>query len=186
MIHYTLLPEKEIKILKREYRIRLVIFLLFFMSCSVLAGIISLVPAYVYSYTREKEVLNRLTELQKNREDGGLVAIKKELADTSTMIKKIKDGDSSIIYSSIVYNIINHKPVGVSINNFDLSSTGTSATSTISVTMQGKASTRESLVTFRDRLAKDPLITKVELPVSDLAKSKDISYSIKVFTTPIQ
>ncbi len=156
------------------------------MSCSVLAGIISLAPAYVYSYTREKEVLNRLTELQKNREDGGLIAIKKELTDTSAMIKKVKEGDSSIIYSSIVYNIINHKPAGVSINSFDLSSTGATATSTIIVVMQGKANTRESLVTFKDRLTKDPLITKVELPVSDLAKSRDISYSIKISITPIQ
>ena len=185
MIHYTLLPEKEIKKLKKEYRTRLVIFLLFFMSCSVFVGIISLAPAYIFSYTQEKEVLDRLAELQIKRQTDVVGSIKKELTDVTTIINKIKTGSDSVIYSNIVSKIISQKPSGVSIKSFDMQATGESATSTIIAVIQGKAITRESLVAFKDRLTKDPLISKVELPVSDLAKSRDISYSIKVSLTPI-
>jgi hypothetical protein len=185
MIHYTLLPEKEIKKLRREYRIRLTIFLLFFMSCSVFVGIISLMPAYIYSYTQEKEALDKLEELQAKRKSDTIGPIKKELSDNTIVINKIKNINDSVIYSNIVSKIISQKPSGVSIKSFDMQAAGGSATSTVTVAIQGKALTRESLVAFKDRLTKDPLITKVELPVSDLAKSRDISYSIKVSITPI-
>lgn len=185
MIHYTLLPEKEIKKLKKEYRTRLVIFLLFFMSCSVFVGIISLAPGYIYSYTQEKEALDRLAELQVKRQADVAGTIKKELSDTTLMINKIKTVNDSVIYTNIVTKIISQKPSGVSIKSFDIQATGETATSTIVAVIQGKALTRESLVSFKERLTSDPLITKVELPVSDLAKSRDISYSIKVSLTPI-
>ena len=81
MIHYTLLPEKEIKTLKREYRIRLAIFLLFFMSCAVFVGTGSLVPAYVFSYSQEKETVSRLESFQKDRKDRGINEVSKSLND---------------------------------------------------------------------------------------------------------
>ena len=83
MIHYTLLPEKEIKTLKREYRMRLVIFFLFFMSVAVLAGIFSLTPGFVLSYTQEKEALEHLKKVEKSRKDKGLDSIIKELNETN-------------------------------------------------------------------------------------------------------
>lgn len=180
MIHYTLLPEKEIKILKREYRTRLVIFMLFFMSYAVLVGIISLAPAYILSYNREKEVLSRLEELKKDRQDNGQNTMLNELASSTSIINKIKERKDSVIFSTIISQIIDYKPVGVTIKSFDINLSGDEKSSIITMVIQGKALTRESLVSFKNKLSTDPMITNVELPVSDLAKSKDISYSIKI------
>ena len=102
MIHYTLLPEKEIKTLKREYRIRLAIFLLFFMSCAVFVGTGSLVPAYVFSYSQEKETVSRLESFQKDRKDRGINEVSKSLNDINEVTKRIKDYKNSVEYSKII------------------------------------------------------------------------------------
>lgn len=179
MIHYTLLPEKEIKALKREYRIRLVIFFLFFMSVAVLAGIFSLAPGFILSYTQEKEALEHLKKVEKNRKDKGLDSVVKELNQTNTIIKKLEENSGNLIYSKIVSQIIGHKTNGLSIKSFDISKSP-NATSSADVVIQGKATTRDSLISFKNKLEADPLISNLQLPVSDLAKSKDISYSIKI------
>ncbi len=180
MIHYTLLPEREIRILKREYQARLFIFVLFFMSCAILVGVVSLIPAYVTSYSQEKYALAQLAALQKSREEKGNSAIVKELQQSNQLVLKLKEHKDSIIFSSIITHIINYKVLGLTINSFEITSVGPEASSTAQVVLQGKASTRESLIKFKNTLEADPLISKVELPVSDLAKSKDISYSLRI------
>lgn len=150
------------------------------MSCAILLGVISLAPGFILSYTQEKDALDRLEMLQKSRQNSSSSSIIKELADSSALIKKLKSRKDSIVFSSIISKILNDKPSGVSITSFDISTSGEEATSTISVVIQGKSATRESLVLFKDKISSDPLVLNVELPVSDLAKSKDIYYSIRI------
>jgi len=48
------------------------------------------------------------------------------------------------------------------------------------VRMSGTAVDRQALASFRDRLLAHPLITEVDLPISNLASDKDILFSIIV------
>ncbi len=150
------------------------------MSCAVLVGIASLIPAYIYSYSQEKDALDRLVVLQKNREQKGTDTVIKELKQSNEVISKLKGHKDSVVFSKIITHVIDHKVSGLTINSFDVSSIGPAASSTVQIILQGKALARESLIQFKNTLESDPLISKVELPVSDLAKSKDISYSLKV------
>lgn len=55
------------------------------------------------------------------------------------------------------------------------------------VKIEGVADTRLSLAGFRDALAANPLIARVDLPISNLAKDRDISFSLSLViatTTP--
>lgn len=55
------------------------------------------------------------------------------------------------------------------------------------VRVEGVAATRLALASFRDALIKQPLIEKVDLPISNLAKDKDIQFSFTLVistTTP--
>lgn len=179
MIHYTLLPEKEMRSLKREYRTRLLIFFLFFLSCSILIGILALVPAYYFSYSQEKESINRFSAIQKSRQEQGTTNLIKELSQDSDILKKLSRSKESVIWSQIISEITNHKATGITITSLALSKP-INATSTIGIALQGKASTRDALIQFKNKLEADPSIVKVGLPVSDLAKSKDIMYSITI------
>jgi len=160
------------KTLRREYRFRFIITLLFFMSCGVVVGIGALTPAFIFSYSQEKEALEKVKVLQKSREENGMGDISKELARTNVYIKKLQTASSSAVFSPTISQIIGLKTSGVKIILFKFSEAF--------VYIDGKASTRESLVEFKNRLESDPSIKSVELPVSDLAKSRDITFSLKL------
>lgn len=180
MIHYTLLPEKEIKTLKKEYRTRLFIILLFFVSCAVLVGIGSLTPAYIFSYTEEREALKNLETLRQSRQNRGTDNVIIDLTKSAAIVKQLEEYDDSTMFSQLISQIVSYKPANLYINSLDLKNVVSKATTSIEIIVQGKASTREDLTIFGDRLKADPLISNVVLPVSNLAKSKDISFSIKL------
>ncbi len=180
MIHYTLLPEKEIKALKKEYRTRLTVFQLFFMSCAVLIGTGSLLPAYIFSFNQEKTAIEHLQGFQKSRQERGADNVVSDFDKVDNAIELINGTRSSVKYFDIISDIVNVKPSGLSIRSFNIGETNNTATSTITAVIQGKSNSREALIKFRDSLSLDPNVLKVELPVSDLAKNKNISYSIKI------
>ncbi|MEK7463707.1 MAG: hypothetical protein AAB610_01125 [Patescibacteria group bacterium] len=185
MIHYTLLPEKEIKSLKKEYRTRLFIVLIFFVSCGILTGIVSLIPAYIFSYTQEKEAIKNLQSLQESRRERGTDVVVDDLASAQSLIEDLKKHQDSAEFSQIISEIVLRKPAQVSISSFQLGSSGETASSSLEVIVQGKAMTRDSLVNFKKILEQNPLILKIDLPISDLAKSKDVSFALKlVILTP--
>lgn len=180
MIHYTLLPEKEIKSLKKEYRTRLFIVLLFFISYAILAGIVSLIPSYVFSYNQEKEALKNLQVLQADRHERGTDTIIKDLSDAQELIKKLKKHEDTVEFSQTISEVIAHKTPEIFLQSFQISQPVDTASSSLSVIIQGKSSTREALIAFKKSLEQNPLISKIDLPVSDLAKSKDISFSLNL------
>jgi hypothetical protein len=48
------------------------------------------------------------------------------------------------------------------------------------VTLRGIASTRTTLATFRDALLANPQIARVDLPISNFAKDRDISFTVTI------
>lgn len=179
MIHYTLLPEKELRALKREYRTRILIVLICFISCGIIVGIISLLPSYILSYTQEKDSIGKLESVKKSRVDNGADTYSKELSDSSDILQSLKKDHDPIIFSEILKRIIQYKNKSVSLNAFQISKTP-NASSSIEMMILGKAMTRESLLEFKKNIEQDAGILKVELPLSDLAKSKDVSFSLKI------
>lgn len=180
MIHYTLLPQSEIKSLKREYHTRLFFTLCFFVSCAIIIGIISLLPAYILSYSQEKDLVEKVNILRTKREATGIDKITKELSETSRIIKILNDNKSKSDFSKIILDINKNLPAQVSLNSFQVNRQGEATTTSNEVIIQGKSLTRDALIALKKTLENNPEIKKVELPISDLAKSKDISFSIRL------
>ncbi len=180
MIHYTLLPDEEIKSLKREYMTRVFVTLLFFISCGVLAGIISLIPSYIFSYTKESEALKDLQDLKIVKHDVGSDVASKNLSQTQQYISSLKSHQDTIDFAQTISSIVERKIPLISINSFQLTRPTSLASTTVDVLIQGKAATRDALVNFKKNLEKDTFAIKSDLPISDLAKSKDIPFTIKI------
>ncbi len=53
----------------------------------------------------------------------------------------------------------------------------------VSISLAGTADDRQALASFRDRLLADPSIAQVNLPISNLAKDKDITFKVDVTLT---
>ncbi len=179
MIHYTLLPETEIKSLKREYKTRIFIVLLFFISCGITVGIISLFPSFILSYTQEKNSLQKIESFQKNRVDNGSAEFSRELSESSIILQKLKADQDHVVFSDMLKRIIQYKNKSVALYSFQILRTST-ASSSLEMVLQGKALTRESLLEFKRAIEQDASVLRVELPLSDLAKSKDISFGLRI------
>lgn len=179
MIHYTLLPEKEMKSLRTEYRIRVMVVLLFFISTAIIIGVCSLIPSYVISYSQEKDALLKNQSVEKSAAEKQHEVYSAELTASSEILKKIKSEQAPIIFSDLIRKIVNYKNKNIAFDSIQLSQTQ-DASSTAELILQGKASTRDILINFKKTLEKDSGIVKVELPASDLAKNKDIEFALRI------
>ena len=185
MIHYTLLPEKEAGALRLEYKIRILIVLLFFVSSAVIVGIISLIPGYVISSIKENELTSKLEELKKSKEARGIDATIVELKQGSDILRQIQQDVKESSFANAIQNTVSAKLPKAIFASMQISSIAeTNSTSTndssYEVLIQGKSATRESLLEFKRNIEKNPIFSKVEFPIPDLTKTKDVAFAIKV------
>lgn len=187
MIHYTLLPKNEMKMLRREYRVRLFVIALFFVSTGIVIGIAALIPTYLYTEQQVKEASRNRALLEENRKANGALQIERDLLKSQTIAEKILSEVGSAPYSEILERIISHRPKDILLSSFIFSDVTSSATSTqTEIQLRGKAISRETLLAFKKRLESDVAFTVVELPLSDLAKSKAIGFSVRLVAQTIK
>lgn len=179
MIHYTLLPKHDIDVLKREYRIRVFTLLMFFISCAIVAGIVGLIPAYMYSYNQEKDSLKRLNQAQKSKESSGIYEVIKNLETAEKLVAKLKDDAQTVEISSILDKVLLHGNELVNVSAFQMTLTK-NASSSAEIVIQGKSKTRETLLIFKKNLEQDAMFYDIEMPISDLARTKESTYAIKL------
>jgi|GEM_PF-1145621 len=179
MIHYTLLPPEEIKSLRSEYRTRLVVVASFFISCGIVLGILSLFPAFMFSYLQDHEVQMRAEKLRESRKVSGIEGIEKDLAQSRFLIDRILADKDKISYYESIQRIVLHRSPQVILTSLEIKrAVGTSTP--YEVEIQGIAANRESILDFKKGLESDASFSRVDLPWSDLAKSRNINFTLKV------
>ncbi len=186
MIYYTLLPEDEIKTLRKEYHIRLFITIVFFISSFLTIGIFSLIPSYVYTNGIEGKIAQKASDIEKDRKASGIDAIERELINDNKKIKKLlADSANTASYLELIQSIISSRKSGITMESFSISK-GEGTSTPIVIVFQGKSPTREALINFKDGLQLERNFSKVELPISDLVKNKDLTFSIRLETRKLE
>ena len=167
------------KRLRWEYRVRLFVILIFFVSCAILVGIFSLLPSYIFSRTQEQQALQNAQTLEQSRQARGIDQIEKDLTQSQALLVQITRGEqNNSVYSDTIQNIALYHTPQVAINSIDFSTSPSDATTTI-VIIQGKALTRDALIDFEAKLKKDAHFAGVELPISDLTQSKNVPFALR-------
>lgn len=165
------LPEEEKILLKKEYLRRVLVVAGIFVFISVFLNITLLAPLFLNFKIQENELKKRLDLSQKN-----LSAI--DSKETTSFIKEINEKISILDFSNIptkselVKKIISLKPEPVRLNNISISQTD--------VIIKGKADRRTDFVNFVDSLKMEKTFQKVDSPVSNLVKEKDIEFSLTI------
>jgi hypothetical protein len=151
--------------------------LLFFVSIAGVIGIVSLLPSFVYITSEKISGERSLFSLRDvNKEKTGTESIG-EITKQANVLTLFKDrSKSKTNYSSIIESILGVRGA-VTLNSMSVSRIGTTA---VVVVLRGIAPSRDSLVAFKGRLESAISGNKVDLPVSELAKSKDLQFSLTV------
>lgn len=165
--------------LRREYRTRVFVMLMFFLSCALILGIVSLIPSYMIIYSQEQSSLEKIKKDTEGENNLSITQITKELMSDSELLKKIKSNQRNIFYSDFIKKTAELKTKPITLSAFSVSAS-TNASSTAKVIVQGRALTREDLFNFKEIFQNNPAVFSVELPISDFTKVKDIDFAILI------
>lgn len=175
-MRHTLLPYPDRKMLRREYRTRVLIVLCFMLSAAGVIGIGSLFPSFIRATTEERTQVDLIDTLKKGKETSGLTQIEKELAADNILLSALMQEPNSLRASEIIAPVVAARGP-VRIGTIAIIST---ASSSVSIGIQGIAPTRESLLSLKTRLEGLKPGNIVDLPISELAKSVNIDFSLQL------
>lgn len=174
---FKLLTEKGRKLVMREYTLRRTIIIISALSLVLIVGLIGLMPSYLLSNTRLEEVLERtrimddlgLGEKQDQEAQTWLVSMNKKLKLLSPKL------DADRPSQDFIAKIMEQKTPDIKITTFSWIKTK----GKVALSINGLASSRQALISFEDRIIASDHFSEVTLPISDLAKDKDINFQIK-------
>ncbi|MFA6315336.1 MAG: hypothetical protein WC648_03155 [Candidatus Paceibacterota bacterium] len=175
-MYHTLVPQSERLALRRAYRRRYVVVLCFALSIAGIIGIVSLIPSLLFVSIERKSAEIELASLIKAKDMSGLTEIQQQVAVSQGLLVHLAAGAVSPRSSDLIEDVVRNR------GNVRLTSVALTqvSTSSASMTIRGVAPTRESLLSFKGRLLTSYPGSKVDLPVSELARSADINFSIQL------
>ena len=171
----NLLPQKERKRFEVEYKLRVLVISLVFLMMTLVFGIVLLLPSYFVSESKGESIGRQSELLQKT------IALREE--DTSVMsllsvkqkMNQLTVVQEHVLQTELMQTVIKNIGTDIVMDAFYYTR-GTDANGEIKIT--GKANSRTALLSFSDKLKKESLFSRVDLPVSSLAQDSNIVFSI--------
>lgn len=174
---FNLLPDNLRNEIKRDYRYRLAIVVLVFVILTQVSFLIFLFPSWLISFYKEKDYMVKNDEISKN-----ISAI--PVASTTAVIKSLNEKllniNNALEYPEIlpiIDQIILARTSSIRIA--DISYTVNDSKTGV-INISGMGDKRESIVGFTENLKKIESFKKVDLPISNLAKDKNIDFTISI------
>lgn len=173
---FKLLTEEEKHKVEGEYSLRRAIVMIAGLIFVCAVGIIGLMPSYLLSNIRKDEAEDRMRILAQS----GLIEDTSEAEVwLSKVNQKLKALDPALDLdppSALIAEILEKKINGISITNITLSK----VKSKVTISVNGVAEDRQTLITFRDSISVSESFSSVVLPISNLTQDRDISFEIKL------
>lgn len=174
---FNLLPNSLRKEIISEYRFRLLIVIMLFVILIQISFLVFLFPSWLSSYYKEKDFSLRSEEANKS-----LSTL--DISSTTSYIKRLNSTlaviDESLSYpnfNSIIDDVLKRKPTGVRIDGIYYT---VNSKNTAGLAISGIGDKRDTLVSFSESLKDISYFKKVDLPISNLAKDKNIVFTINV------
>lgn len=171
-------PDAQIQV-KREYHLRVATVWLVLFSCALLIVAILNVPPYVLIRTQLEAFLTEYA--QANLESESFKDSEREIVRANEIAQLLSQTNKYPSFSSIIAELENISGDTVSITEVGVSKT---TEGLAPIVIQGTATTRLALTTFVENLEAHELFMNVELPLSNLARDRDITFNIKVTPQP--
>lgn len=177
----NLLPFTQKKNLTRQYRMRLGSLFLLLLVLLGLAGIALLVPSYLLMQNKVAAAKEHATLLMKNLQESSQANETSVIKETKEKLAVIEKESLAQKPFALFESITSSSSRGIRITRFFFSDEGASGGR---VTLAGVALTRDDLISFVRELDTDERFAAVEFPVSNLAKSADIEFSVVATLAP--
>ncbi|MDE2038358.1 MAG: hypothetical protein KGI69_04050 [Patescibacteria group bacterium] len=148
---------------------------LYALAAAIAVGAVALFPAFMKAWIAEQSGVAAVAAEQGNS-NGSLAAAQAALASEARLLVPLSSAASASSLSDAVKAIASARGP-VTLSSF---SAVRMATGTVAVIVQGIAPTRDDLLAFQSRLEALVPGASVDLPISELAKSSRIGFSLQV------
>lgn len=172
---FKLLTEAERQKVEHEYVRRRAIVMLFVLILILVAGIIGLLPSHVLSNARRNEVLERARVMGSVVPNDDEADLQTWLAETNRKLRVLSPTLDTDRPSNFIEKVLDQKMAGLAITGFSW----IRAKEKVILLVNGIASDRQALIDFENRINSSGSFSEVTLPISNLAKNKDINFQIK-------
>lgn len=172
-MHLTFLPNKEKDVLRREYFVRILIVGCFMLSVAGVIGMIFLYPSFSSALSTKKSALLSVVE---DKTDENIISMSKELSFDNRLLMFFGTQEQELLLSSVINEIVSVRG-SVRLKSLNIERVSTTS---VAIVVSGIASTRQSLLSFKNRLESSMPGSMVELPVSELADQTDIKFSLAI------
>ena len=170
----NLLPYDEIEKLGREHLGRFAVVAGLSLSGIVAIGLILLVPSYLFLLYEKRELGRELELTYRSLEMSEVDYIESEIANFNAALGIFEKNEREIRpVASILEKILSFRP-----DTMRFESIGYSRTKGERISVKGRVSSREVFLDFVARLETSGLFKKVDSPVSNLLREKDVDFSL--------
>lgn len=175
----NLLPPHARKQVKIEYWIRAVSVWILLVTCACLAVGLLLFPSLVLISSQLALYDDEYAAASSQNESYGKIAAEIDIANQISA--KLMEVERAPLFSGLLMEIDAVANEDIAVKSIVMERTNGTVESII---MTGEAVSRVALVEFRDELEKHARFDSVELPLSNLAKDKEVPFSITVTVLP--
>ncbi len=175
----NLITESQKELLKIGLKRRFYIVALCLMSAMFVSATVMLIPPYVMTMGQAENLLIHNTESADEKSVKDLLDLPRQI---EARLKLYQNNLSQGYTSSYITKTISNMPQGISLESISFSreqlykeKRGTL------LTVAGTASDREALVVFSNKLKDAEIFSLVDVPISNLAKGKDLPFTINLF-----
>lgn len=178
---YKLLPDEERAKIQAEYSRRRYVVMLSASITVIVVGMVGLFPSYMLSNARQNEVEERIKITGEFGLDENKAELQAWLARLNLKLRTLSPKLDQDRPSDLIEEVINRRAVGIKITSFDWAK-AEEAGNTLSIS--GTARDRQALIAFEGSLNASGRFATVALPISNLAREKDINFQVKLSPKP--
>jgi len=176
----NLLPEEYRKVVQQEYWLRIAVVALVLLFIVALIGIVLLVPSYFLSFSKKTSISEQAKLVEQSIALSEQEVSAEELADARERLELLSTDRNGSSIIRLLTTIMMLKPPDVALSDISYEHGGEIQT----VTLSGRALRRGDLVTFKEALDRNDSFLHVTLPVSNLAQSADIRFTLSFDVAP--
>jgi hypothetical protein len=178
---FNLLPEKQKKEIKKQYRTRRFVITLAFFSLVVIAGLIFIIPSYILTNYKVKDIEVEISNVQEQLEEKNKDLLNEELDQLKEKIEQISERGERAQFHDLLQKALASKPKGVHVNGVlvKVESEGEDGF-VYRVQLTGVSDARDDIVTYTDTLERTGLYGKVNIPIESLASQYDTNFDINL------
>lgn len=178
---FNLLPEKEKKIIRRQYRMRKIIVILGFLSFIIFSSLIFLIPSYVLTLFKVQEMKTEISIVKNDLIGKNHQLLEEQVTDLNRRIKQVSLDQENPEFHDLIDKVLSEKPREVRVTGFLLQEVEDPARrNTFKIQMTGVSDTRSALVKYTDILEETGLYGKVDLPIESLASQFDTDFNLNL------